>query len=560
VAIHQSRKQANPWAVLSVLMLGSFMALLDLTIVNIAIPSILAGLHASLDQILWVLNAYSLVFAVLLIPSGRLGDIFGPRNLFALGVVIFTLGSAASGLAQDANWLIGARAVQGLGAALMSPQGLPFITSLFPAERRGGPFAALGMMSGVAVLAGPVLGGFIVTHWGWRWIFYLNVPIGIVTLAGALFVVPDLRPGLRHRLDLGGVALLTAGLLCLVFGLIEGQRYNWGTVTGWISIPLIIGTGVALLLLFLVSQARRQDREPLLTFAVFKDRNFTLMAGVLAALGFAMLGLYLPLTIYYQSVLGLSALAAGLTIAAQPLAMMFSSPVAASLSDRVNGKYLLIPGLTLFAAGTAYIVWVAGATSGRWSFLPGLLVAGIGLGFTWVPVFSVATRNLRPELAGGASGILSTIQEFGGVLAAATIGALLQTQLAASLHARASHAAAQLPSALRDPFISSFKTAARSGFEVGRGQTGGTLRLPPHVPARLLDQMQRLAEAVFSHGFVDAMRPALVLPIALILVAALACLAVRPPAPAPHARLAHADPEQQSDAPSPFVEEHERAG
>ncbi|HXT36279.1 MAG TPA: MFS transporter, partial [Chloroflexota bacterium] len=166
-----SPKPTNPWAVLFVLMLGSFMALLDLTIVNIAIPSIVDGLRASLDQILWVLNAYSLVFAVLLITAGRLGDIFGPRNLFALGLVVFTVGSASSGLSQDPTWLILSRALQGLGAALMSPQGLPFITSLFPAERRGGAFAMMGMVSGLAVLAGPTLGGFIVTHWGWRWIF-----------------------------------------------------------------------------------------------------------------------------------------------------------------------------------------------------------------------------------------------------------------------------------------------------------------------------------------------------------------------------------------------------
>src|SRR5262249_19537607 len=249
--------------------MGFFMVLLDLTIVNIAIPSMLDDLKASLDQILWVLNAYSLLFAALLIAAGRLGDIFGPRKLFALGVGIFPLSSAASGLATGATWLIAARAMQGLGAALMSPQALPFITSLFPADRRGGAFAALGMLSGLAVLAGPTLGGFIVTHFGWRWIFFLNLPVGAITLLGALLLIPDLRPGRRHRLDLLGVALVTAGLLGIVFGLIEGQRYNWGTVWGIVTIPAIIGAGVLLLLLFLVVQARRQRREPLVPFAVF---------------------------------------------------------------------------------------------------------------------------------------------------------------------------------------------------------------------------------------------------------------------------------------------------
>jgi EmrB/QacA subfamily drug resistance transporter len=508
-------------------MLGSFMSLLDLTIVNIAIPSILDDLHASLDQILWVLNAYSLLFAALLITSGRLGDIFGPRNLFALGVAVFTLGSAGSGLATSATWLIAARAVQGLGAALMSPQALPFITSLFPAERRGGAFAALGMLSGLAVLAGPTLGGFIVTHFGWRWIFFLNVPLGAITLAGALLVIPDLRPSHRHRLDLGGGALVTAGLFGVVFGLIEGQRYNWGTVWGAITIPEIIGAGLLVLLVFLLTQARRQGREPLVPFAVFRDRNFTLMAGVLAVMGFAMLGLFLPLTIYYQSVLGLSALAAGLTIAAQPLAMMVASPIAATLSDRVNGKYLLVPGLVLFAAGMGYIDWVAQADAGRWSFLPGLIAGGVGLGFTWVPVYSLATRDLRSDLAGVASGLLSTIQEVGGVVAGAVVGALLQNRLASALHIEAVRAAAQLPPQARAPFVAGFDAAGSSGFDVGPGQNGGALQLPSGVPADLVAQIERLAAAVFAHGFVDAMRPTLVVPIALVLLAAVATLAVR---------------------------------
>jgi EmrB/QacA subfamily drug resistance transporter len=415
----------------------------------------------------------------------------------------------------------------------MSPQALPFITSLFPADRRGGAFAALGMLSGLAVLAGPTLGGFIVTHFGWRWIFYLNIPLGIVTLVGALVVIPDLRPGRRHRLDLLGVALVTIGLVGIVFGLIEGQRYDWGMVWGIVTIPEIIGAGVLVLLLFLVMQARRQRQEPLVPFLLFRDRNFTLMAGVLAVMGFAILGVYLPLTIYYQSVLGFSALDAGLTVAAQPLAMMVASPLAAGLSQRVSGKYLLLPGLVLFAAGTAYIDLVASADAGRWSFLPGLIASGVGLGFTWVPVFSLATRDLRPELAGVASGLLSTIQELGGVLAGAVIGALLQNRLAVALHAEAVHAAAQLPPQARGPFVAAFNAAGTSGLEVGRGQTGGSMHAPAGLPADLVAQLQHLAAVVFTHGYVDAMRPTLIVPIVLMLVAAAATLGVRRQTTAP---------------------------
>src|SRR5205807_750650 len=182
---------------------------------------ILDGLHASLDQVLWVLNAYSLLYAVLLITSARLGDIYGPRNLFAAGVVIFTVASALSGLAQDPTQLIVARALQGVGAAVLAPQGLPLMISLFPPERRGGVFAIYGTMAGLAVIAGPTVGGLLVTHFGWRSIFTVNIPIGVVTFALAMLLIPDLRPGRKHRLDLLGVALATAGLLGVIFGLIE---------------------------------------------------------------------------------------------------------------------------------------------------------------------------------------------------------------------------------------------------------------------------------------------------------------------------------------------------
>jgi EmrB/QacA subfamily drug resistance transporter len=514
-----TRIRNHPMAALSVLVLGLFMTLLDLTIVNIAIPSILDGLHASLDQVLWVLNAYSLLYAVLLITSARLGDIYGPRNMFAVGIVIFTAASALSGLAQDPTQLIVSRALQGLGAAVLAPQGLPLMMSLFQADRRGGVFAIYGVMAGLAVIAGPTVGGFLVTQFGWRSIFAVNIPIGIITFGLAMLLIPDLRPGRRHRLDLIGVALATSGLLGVIFGLIEGQRYDWGTVTAFITIPEIIAAGVLLLAAFLYYQARRQGGEPLLPFAVFKDRNFTLMTFVMAAMGFAILGLYLPLTIYLQSVLGLSAVDAGLTIAVQPLAMIVSSGVASSLVQKVNGKYLLIPGLLALAAGSGYIDLAAQANAGRWDFTPGLILSGLGMGCIWTPVFSIATRDLPTHLAGVASGVINTIQELGGVIASAAVGALLQNQLALALHDRAMAASVQLPAQYRAPFVSGFSSAAHSGFEVGAGQSGASLQLPA--------QVQAIAHYVFTHAFVDAMHPTLVLPIAILVLAAYAAVFVR---------------------------------
>jgi EmrB/QacA subfamily drug resistance transporter len=516
-----SRIRNHPMAALSVLVLGLFMTLLDLTIVNIAIPSILDGLHASLDQVLWVLNAYSLLYAVLLITSARLGDIYGPRNMFALGVVIFTVASGFSALAQDPTQLIVSRGLQGLGAAVLAPQGLPLMMSLFPVEKRGGVFAVYGIIAGLAVVAGPTVGGLLVTHFGWRSIFTVNLPIGVLTFALAMLLIPDLRPGRRHRLDLPGVALATAGLLGVVFGLIEGERYDWGVVTGMITIPEIIAAGVALLALFLYYQARRQASEPLVPFAVFKDRNFTLMTFVMAAMGFAILGIYLPLTIYMQSVLGLSAIDAGLTLAIQPVAMFFSSGLAGGLVQKVNGKYLLIPGLLALAAGTGYIDWAATAGSGRWDFTPGLILSGLGMGCIWTPVFSIATRDLPVHLGGVASGVINTIQEMGGVLASAVVGAVLQNRLAIALHDQAVAASSQLPDQYRASFVDGFSNAARSGFEVGAGQSGASLDLP--------GQVQAVAHYVFTHAFVDAMHPTLILPIAVLVVAALASGLVRGP-------------------------------
>jgi hypothetical protein len=221
-----------------------------------------------------------------------------------------------------------------------------------------------------------------------------------------------------------------------------------------------------------------------------------------------------------QSVLGLSAIDAGLTLAVQPVAMFFSSGLAAGLSQRVNGKYLLIPGLLMLAAGSGFIDWAAHAGSGRWDFTPGLIASGLGMGFIWTPVFSIATRDLPAHLGGVASGVVNTIQEMGGVLASAVIGAFLQNRLAIALHDRAVTASSQLPQPYRASFVDGFSNAAHTGFEVGAGQSGASLHLPAQVLA--------IAHSVFTNAFVDAMHPTLVLPIAVLVAAAVATAFVRP--------------------------------
>src|SRR6202165_4049749 len=225
-----AQARTNPWLVLLVLTTGFFMILLDTTIVNVAIPAMSAGLSTTLDQILWVLNSYILVYAVLLITAGRLGDLYGQRSLFAVGRAVFTFASALCGIAQDANQLIAARVLQGVGGALLVPQTLAILTNLFPPERRGAAFGIWAGVAGLATLAGPTIGGAIVTYIDWRWIFFVNVPIGIAALIATFAIIPDLRPGRRHGWDIVGTILATTGLFGVIFGLIEGERFNWGQI------------------------------------------------------------------------------------------------------------------------------------------------------------------------------------------------------------------------------------------------------------------------------------------------------------------------------------------
>src|ERR1700724_1298310 len=239
-----AEKRVNPWLVLLVLTSGFFMILLDTTIVNVAIPAMSAGLNTTLDQILWVLNAYILTYAVLLITAGRLGDLYGQRNLFAIGLFIFTLASALCGFSQNATELIAARVLQGIGGAILTPQTLSIITTLFPPERRGAAFGVWGGVAGLATIAGPTVGGAIVTYISWQWIFFVNVPIGIAALVATFAIIPDVRPGRRHGWDIVGVILATSGLFGMVFGLIEGERFNWGQIDSYgITIPEVLGAG-----------------------------------------------------------------------------------------------------------------------------------------------------------------------------------------------------------------------------------------------------------------------------------------------------------------------------
>ncbi len=517
--------RGNPWAVLLVVSLGFFMTLLDLTIVNIAIPNMITNLHASLDDILWVINAYSLVLAVLVITAGRLGDLIGPRVMFAAGIAVFTAASAACGLAPSPGALIGFRAVQGLGAAMLMPQTLTIITNTFPPERRGAAFGVWGAVAGVATIAGPTLGGLLVTALDWRWIFFVNLPVGALVLALTYVIIPSLRLGRKHRLDIPGVLLASAALLAICYGLVEGQKYDWGTITSFISIPLVLGTGVVLLLAFLVVQKLMQDREPLVPFSVFRDRNYAVTNWVSGVLAIGMMGIFLPFTIYLQSVLAFSALKAGLAMAPASIVSMFVAPVAGRMTDKIGGKFILMSGLILFAVGMGAMALIAHPGSSWQSFVAPLIVAGLGMGCIFAPLITVAMRNIDPRMAGAASGVLNTVRQVGLVIGTAAVGALLQNRLVASMSSQAAARSAALPPQVRGRFITEIQNSARNGIQVGAGQNGGISR-QAGLPANLVAEVGRIGHDVFTFGYVNAMRSTMVLPIALLLVGAASCLAI----------------------------------
>lgn len=522
--------ERGPWAVLGVLCLGLFVVLLDTTIVNIAVPQLTVGLNATLDQLLWIVNAYTLAYATLLITGGRLGDLIGQKRLFLAGLAVFVIASALCGLAQSPAQLIGTRIMQGIGGAMLTPQTLAILTVTFPPNKRGAAFGIWGAVAGLATVAGPALGGWLVTSFGWRWIFYVNVPIGLITFALALRILPDLRFNGRHRLDWLGTGLASLGLFLLCFGLIEGPSHGWGKVWQFVSIPLILAAALAVLGGFVWRQRAHRNREPLVPSGIFADRNFAVMSGVVAAISFGMLGLFLPLVIFLQSVLSLSALQAGLILAPMSVASVASAPMAGRLADKYGGRDTLITGLIFWACGIGLVLWATGTYFNKTGLIIGLVVSGFGLGMTFAPLQSIAMRNVSSNVAGAAAGLMNTMRQLGAVLGSAAIGAMLQVQLSARLGESARVNADALPMSFRRHFLEGFEKASQAkGLQIGAGQTGG--HLPADLPSSVKPALEQIALKTFMDAYIPAMRITLVLPIVVLVLAVVAAMFVRHPEP-----------------------------
>lgn len=468
----------NPWPALWALCLGFFMILLDTTIVAVGTPAIMNGLHADLGAVVWVTSAYLLAYAVPLLVSGRLGDRYGPKNVYLVGLAVFTLASLWCGLTGSIEGLIAARVLQGLGAAAMSPQTMAVITRIFPGETRGTAMGLWGSVAGVATLVGPILGGVLIDHVGWEWIFFINIPVGIIAFVMALKLVPSL-PVHTHTFDWIGVLLSGIGMFLLVFGLQEGNRYDWGTITGVISVPLLIVAGIAVLVAFVVWQ-RLTRAEPLIPLVLFTFRNFSLANVAIFGVGLAITAMNFPIMVWAQSVRGWTPTQAALLMAPTAVLTLGLAPVAGRLVNRMHPRLIAGFGLTCFAVGIVWYGLALHSDTPWWQLVAPALVLGLANAFMWAPISVTATRTLPPARAGAGSGVFNATRQLGAVLGSAAIAALMESRLASHL----------------------------GGYSMPAGEAGAGARVP----------------AVAAESFSRAMGESLYLPAAVVAVGVVAVL------------------------------------
>jgi EmrB/QacA subfamily drug resistance transporter len=403
----------NIWT-LAIVSVALFMVTLDNLVVTNALVSIREDLGASLEDLEWTVNAYTLSFAVFLLTGAALGDRLGRRRMFTVGVAIFTLASAAAALAPSTEALIAARALQGLGAAVITPLSLTLLSEAFAADRRG---LALGIWSGVSglgVALGPVVGGAVVEGFSWQWIFWLNVPVGLALLPAAVSILRESH-GPNATLDLPGLALASTGLLGLVFGIVRAQSLGWTSTT-------VVGSlagGAVLLAGFVLWESRTSS--PMLPMRFFRDRGFAATNGVSLAMFFGAFGAIFLLAQFFQVAQGYSPLEAGIRTLPWTAMPIFVAPVAGILSDRIGSRPLMAAGLALQASALAWLAVTTEPDMAYATMVPAFVMAGTGMALVFAPAANAVLASVRPEEAGQASGATNTIREIGGVLGVAVL-------------------------------------------------------------------------------------------------------------------------------------------
>lgn len=447
--VNRDSLAGSPWAALWAMLIGFFMIMLDSTIVAVANPTIMTALHIGYDTVVWVTSAYLLGYAVVLLVAGRLGDRFGPRNLYVIGLVVFTFASVWCGLSGSAAMLIAARVVQGVGAGLLTPQTLSMLTRIFPAHHRGPAMSMWGATAGVASLVGPLAGGTLVDSLGWQWIFFVNVPVGVIALALAIWLVPVL-PIREQGFDLIGVALSGAGMFLLVFGLQEGESAHWKP---WIWAVLVAGVGF--MSAFIYWQAINK-RAPLVPLSMFADRDFSLCNIGVAIVSFGSTAMMLPLTFYAQSVCGLSPTRSALLIAPVAVSSGLLAPLVGLIIDKSHPVPVLGFGFSALAISMTWLAMELEPGTPVWRLVLPFVGIGVGMAFVWSPLAATATRNLPTEQSGAGSGVYNATRQLGAVLGSAGMAAFMTWRIGAEMpqgaQAPAEDAALQLPAFLREPF------------------------------------------------------------------------------------------------------------
>jgi EmrB/QacA subfamily drug resistance transporter len=393
-----------------------FMVVLDNLVVSTAIPVIRVDLDASIEQLEWTVNAYTLTFAVLLLTGAALGDRFGRRRVFLLGLALFTGASAAAALAPSIEALIAARAIQGVGGAIVTPLSLTILSDAFPAERRGLAIGAWSGIAGLAVAAGPLVGGAVVEGISWQWIFWLNVPVGLALLPMGLRLRESHGPD--RALDLPGLALASGGLLGIVWGLVNGNADGWTSA----GILIALTAGAILLIAFVAWELRA--REPMLPLGFFRSRAFAAANGASLLMYFGMFGSIFLLTQFFQTAQGYSPLESGLRVLPWTAMPMVVAPIAGALSDRIGGRPLMAGGLALQAIGLAWIATVSEPDTGYASFVLPFILSGTGMAMFFAPVANVVLSAVGTAQEGKASGANNAIREVGGVLGVAVLASV----------------------------------------------------------------------------------------------------------------------------------------
>jgi len=406
------------------LCLGFFMILVDTTIVTVATPDLMRDLEAEQNSVLWVTSAYLLAYAVPVLITGRLGDRFGPKRVYLVGLTVFTLASLWCGLTDSIAGLVAARVAQGLGAALLNPQTMAVITRIFPSAQRGRAMAMWGATASVATLVGPILGGVLVDSLGWEWIFFINLPVGVLGFVLAWRWVPSLATH-QHSFDWLGVALSGAGMLALVFGIQNGEQRGWDLLT-WLT----IAGGLVLLGVFVAWQARNR-REPLLPLPLFRDRNFSVSCFAIACMGSAAVAMGFPLMLYAQLVRDFSATEAAMLTVPTAVVSLVLAPLVGQLSDRMHPRWLTAFGFGCCAVALGALAALLRTDTPVWLILATQALLGVGSAFVWAVLATTATRNLPLHQAGAGSGVYNAIRMVGTVIGSAAIAALMDSRLIA---------------------------------------------------------------------------------------------------------------------------------